>query len=314
MGWNGSGTFTRSYDWTNERDAGYKIDAAKFDTENNNFKDGINACLAKNGENAATADLPMGGFKHTGVDKGTALSHYATVNQVQDSVLMQATTGGAANVQTLDLTVAPAEYDGQVFYFTAGFTNTGSMTLNVNSLGAGAVTLNGAALVGGEIISGQSYAVKYNSVAAIGVHDFDIIGPMPVASEAMACKAKRTTAQTYGAGVTDNIEFTAVDDYDPHDLHDISTNNDRIILGRVGLWSVSANITSDVALTAGNVAIIWNATQFCAKTTLLGQKDLSVSGMVYASAATDYITVTMKNGTAGSADINPAYFCAAFVG
>ena len=48
-GWDGSGNFTRAYDWTDERDAGNNIDSTKFDTENDAFSDGIQACIAKNG-------------------------------------------------------------------------------------------------------------------------------------------------------------------------------------------------------------------------------------------------------------------------
>lgn len=74
------------------------------------------------------------------------------------------TSGGAANVQTLTYTTAPAAYvQGQTYTFIAGFTNTGSVTLNVNGLGAKAVTKNGTtALSGGEIKSGAVVTVFYD--------------------------------------------------------------------------------------------------------------------------------------------------------
>lgn len=73
------------------------------------------------------------------------------------------TSGGTANAQTLTYSVAPAAYyQGQIFAFIAGATNTGACTLNVNSLGAKNVYLGNAALTGGEILSGKVYVVAYD--------------------------------------------------------------------------------------------------------------------------------------------------------
>ncbi len=61
MGWDGSGNFTRSHDWTDDEAAGVNIEASRMDTEDDNFETGINACLAKNGENAMTGALDLDG-------------------------------------------------------------------------------------------------------------------------------------------------------------------------------------------------------------------------------------------------------------
>jgi hypothetical protein len=78
------------------------------------------------------------------------------------------TSGGSADTQTLTYSVAPAAlYNGQRFAFIAGFTNTGAMTLNVNSLGATAVKKMVAgvqtALSAGDITASNFYEVAYNS-------------------------------------------------------------------------------------------------------------------------------------------------------
>lgn len=77
-------------------------------------------------------------------------------------------SGGSANAQTL-ASVTPSGYtktQGNAIAFTAGFTNTGSTTLNVNSTGATAVKIDTgsglAALTGGEIVSGNDYVVYYD--------------------------------------------------------------------------------------------------------------------------------------------------------
>jgi hypothetical protein len=89
-----------------------------------------------------------------------------------------ATTTGAANAQILTLAAGSlyspgTEATGDSFSFTAGFSNSAAMTLQVippaglNT--ARAVQLRGVALTGGEIIAGQSYTVtRVGTVWEIG--------------------------------------------------------------------------------------------------------------------------------------------------
>lgn len=74
------------------------------------------------------------------------------------------TSAGTANAQTLTYTIAPTAYvRGDTYSFLAGATNTGAATLNVNTLGAKAITKNGAqALTGGEIAAGVAVMVVYD--------------------------------------------------------------------------------------------------------------------------------------------------------
>lgn len=74
------------------------------------------------------------------------------------------TTTGSANSQTLTLptgSLYASSTDGDVFYFKAGFTNTGALTFVVvgSASVSQAVQLNGQALVGGEVQFGQTYKV-----------------------------------------------------------------------------------------------------------------------------------------------------------
>lgn len=57
MAWNGSGTFTRTKDWTNDRDAAIKILATRHDENDDELATGIQACLTKNNETKPTADF-----------------------------------------------------------------------------------------------------------------------------------------------------------------------------------------------------------------------------------------------------------------
>ena len=80
MPWNGSGTYAPPAASFPEV-TGTTIDAARFNATINDLATGVTAALTKNGENAAVANLPMGGFKHTGAAVATALNEYVTWNQ-----------------------------------------------------------------------------------------------------------------------------------------------------------------------------------------------------------------------------------------
>jgi hypothetical protein len=147
MGWS-SGVYTKGNSatggWTGDAASGIGIEAGRHDTQDNDFATGINTCLTKDGQNTPTANLPMGGFKHTGVANGSARTDYAAVGQVQDGdFVWLGTTGGTATAQTVTASPSIGAYKaGQKFRMKvgAGLGSTGSSatahTLNINSLGA----------------------------------------------------------------------------------------------------------------------------------------------------------------------------------
>ena len=121
--------------------------------------------LAKDGQTTPTANLPMGGYRHTGVGDSASLTSYPSTKQLLNNLGEYCpTVGGTANAITCAPSVAITAYaTGQAFCFVATNTNSGSTTLNVSSLGAKAVKRpDGGALVGDEITSGQMVAVRYN--------------------------------------------------------------------------------------------------------------------------------------------------------
>lgn len=92
------------------------------------------------------------------------LMDYPSLNDVQNSALIWGgTSTGSANVQAISVAPAITAYAaGQVFFFNPGFTNSSSLTLNVNGLGAKAVQRWGAALVGGEVKTNAPCLVVYD--------------------------------------------------------------------------------------------------------------------------------------------------------
>lgn len=141
------------------------------DAVNNNFSDiggALTQSIAKDGQTVPTADLPMGGQRHTGVGNATARSEYATAGQAQDSAFQWAgTAGGTANALALTPTPAITAYAaGQAFRFVAGSNaNAGATTVAISGLTATDVQLAGAALAGGEIQAGRLYQIVYNGTA-----------------------------------------------------------------------------------------------------------------------------------------------------
>ena len=112
---------------------------------------------------APTANLPMGGFKFTGAGVGVARTDFATYGQLQDSAGTLLTTVAGTNTVTATLTNLAAYATGQVFTLIPTGTNTGAVTLNINALGAKAVTKGAAvALTSGELLIGAAYQVIYD--------------------------------------------------------------------------------------------------------------------------------------------------------
>lgn len=73
------------------------------------------------------------------------------------------TDTGAVNALAVTLTPSPGSYTlGLTFNVKAANTNTGATTINVNGLGAKAITVQGNALAAGDIQSGQIYSLIYD--------------------------------------------------------------------------------------------------------------------------------------------------------
>lgn len=85
------------------------------------------------------------------------------------------TSIGSGNAYVLTYGVAPTAYvAGEVYTFITNVANTGAATLNINSLGAKAITKNGAtALASGDIPSGAVVTVSYDGTR------FQLLNPGP---------------------------------------------------------------------------------------------------------------------------------------
>lgn len=163
MPFNGAGVFTRVYNWAQDAAASINIKAARMDTEDTGFATGLSNVICKDGQTTITANLPMAGFRHTGVGNASLVNQYAATGQVQNGAFLYlGTTSGTNTVAATATPTLTAYAAGQTFRFIVGGTNTSTVTLNIDALGAKAVQKKQAALVAGDLTIGDMAQVTYD--------------------------------------------------------------------------------------------------------------------------------------------------------
>ena len=93
MPWNGAGEFRRNNGatngpttWRETEAAGRRIRTDDHDTHDEDLAQGLENCVARDGQNSPTANLPMAGRRHTGVQDAQDDSDYAAWGQVKDEI------------------------------------------------------------------------------------------------------------------------------------------------------------------------------------------------------------------------------------
>lgn len=165
MAFNGVGVFLRLYSWVNDAASNIKIRADRMDNEMNGMAVGLSTCITKDGQTTVTANLPMAGFRHTSAGDAVNKQDYLTLNQAMNSIgKYPSTVGGTADVITLGFSPTFTAYTtGMQVSFIASGMNTTNVTVNIDTLGAKAITKNGAtALVAGDIPSGALVLIEYD--------------------------------------------------------------------------------------------------------------------------------------------------------
>lgn len=148
MAWNGIGSFVLNPAYSPEVN-GNVIDAVRYNGLFTDLAIGLTAALAKNGENVPTANLRMGGYKHTGAANASAAGQYLVWGQPI-----------GINVELN----------------SAGFTfgDTRSNTAVVRATGTAAIVLDGAASIGtgGNILNkggATTFTVSSGTLTLTGV-------------------------------------------------------------------------------------------------------------------------------------------------
>lgn len=168
MPWNGSGTFNRVYSWVADAAAGLDIIASRMDTDTDDItSNGFGNTLTRDGQGQPTANLPMDGFRHTGVQNAVNRSDYAAFGQVQDGLPNWTIAAGTSDALTAVYTPAlTALSDGQLCFLRALSANaTTTPTFAPNGLTAEVITkLGGSALAVGDIAGDLAEIIlRYNA-------------------------------------------------------------------------------------------------------------------------------------------------------
>lgn len=154
MAFNGSGVFVRLYNWTNDKAAGIKVRADRSDAELDGMATGLSTCITKDGQTTVTANLPMAGYRHTGVGNGSARTDYAAMGQVQDGKVNWVAAGGTVDAITATYSPAiTALVDGQQCCIRTSGTNVSTTpTFSPNGIIARTIVKGGgSALVAGDM-------------------------------------------------------------------------------------------------------------------------------------------------------------------
>lgn len=176
MSRNGSGVY--SLPAGNPVVTGTTISSTWANTTLSDMATALTGSIASDGQTTATGNLPMGGFIHTNVGNATVRTNYASAGQVQDGGLTYLTSvAGADTITATGAAGMTAYVAGQQFIFVAAGANTGAATLNINSIGAKAITKNGTtALSAGNIASGSVAEVVYDGT------QFQLISSLPISA------------------------------------------------------------------------------------------------------------------------------------
>jgi len=128
--------------------------------------------LSRDGQAIPTANLPMGGYRHTNVADPTARSQYASLGIVQDNRHEQVIiTNSDPNNITGNMAVgAPVSYSaGMNIWFRAAAANTGAVTININGIGIRPVlNQKNNPLEGNDLAANAFYSAQYNDSIASG--------------------------------------------------------------------------------------------------------------------------------------------------
>ena len=126
----------------------------------NDLASALTQSIAANGVTAITANLPMSGFKHTGVATAVAFDQYARASQVQDNAFSVVTAVGHGGT-------TPTPYTGTLVYgqpgtraFNVGQCIIFSPDILMSNSGTSTLALNGGAAYGMVNPDGTSATMK----------------------------------------------------------------------------------------------------------------------------------------------------------
>jgi len=326
MSYNGSGTFNIN-SAGQPVVAGTTISSTVFNSLTSDLATGLTTALTKDGQSTPTANITMGTYKITNLGAATAGTDAVRFSQIQagtEKLLAVTGTNTIIGSATPALTAYTA---GNAFTFVVAGSNTTAVTLNIDGLGAKAITRDGTtALVSGDIVTGEVVLVVYdgtqfqvlnsnsftnlNVSGTLSVTGVATLTAQPIlssltASSAVATDASKGLVSVTNTGTGNNVLATSAAMTTPTITNPTVTNYVESV---VAIGTVTT--TNTIALTSGTVqTATLTASTACTFTMPANVAGKSFVLLLKQAASTGNGTATftsVKFGTAGAPTITAA--------
>jgi hypothetical protein len=270
MSYNGSGTFLINTAGQPVV-ANTVISATVFNALTADLATGLSTAITKDGQTTITANIPFASNKITGLGAGTLASDAAQLGQVQSTAAKLITVSGTDTITGTMSPTLTAYAAGQLFYFVAAGANTTTVTLNVDGLGAKAVTRDGStALAAGDINSGEVVVVIYDGTRFQMINAANSFGNTTI---------NGTLTVTGNTGLQANVSITSA----------LSVGGVFAVTGNAGF---QANVSITSALSVGGVFAVTGASTLTSASISTG--NLTFSGTAQRITG-DMSTATVSN-------------------
>ena len=175
MGYDGSGNYSRTHNFSADGSAGIKILASRMDAEFNDVASAMSLPVLRGGQNVPTANLPMGGFRHVNVGAPASATNYMRskdfIENVPIYMVDAETSADRISVSATFYTTASAATaprDGSHILVKAGSDKSSAVAIRLNTgdgnpHSANVVLSNSSAIYSGAIRSGGIYEFIWSS-------------------------------------------------------------------------------------------------------------------------------------------------------
>lgn len=224
--------------------------------------------------NNTTGQISEADVRQFGEDTADSFVGFADLNPI---------TASGTDTYTASCISTPSSYsNGRLFLVLFTNANTGAATLNVNSLGAKAITKNGTvALVAGDIVAGAIYQLAYDGT------QFQIVGSLGNATP---------TSGTYSPTFTGTVN---IDSISAATWQYMRVGNIVTVSGIASIDPTSAGANTQFRISLPISSNLASAGQ-CVGTSCLCSSTNSRAGMVVGDSTNDEAVVVTVSSSTGS--------------
>lgn len=284
-GWDGNGSFVRVYSWVADKLAGINITASRMDDDTNNItNNGFGNCLTRDGQGSATDNLPMNGFRHTGVGDATTRDEYLSLAQFQDGTSTFAIAGGTGDALTIALTPGDNNYaDGMIVRVRTANANTlTNPTAQLGTSPAHTITKLGGQALGiganGGYVANQQLLLMY----VLAGTRWELLNPSPGGTQSAPPAAQGASMSVSAASATATMtaDYVVVSTGVSGATYTLNTYSQAINLATTG----AGGMDTGAAPASGFVSLYAIYNPASATTSILACNVTTSSGPVYGGA------------------------------